>query len=827
MILSKCLPAIIFSLALQASSFSQAKENGKGKITGTVLDSETGKPVEFASIALFLKISSGQGRDSLITGVITSSNGNFKLEQIPFGQFRIEISFIGYKALQEDNIVISPGSREINLGRLSLIPNSELLREVEVVGEKRMVEMAIDKKVFNVDKNITSAGGSATDVLQNVPSVSVDIDGNISLRGSGNVTVLIDGRPSGLTGASRSAILQQIPASSIESIEVITNPSVKYDPDGMSGIINIILKKNQAGGANGSITAGIGTRDKYNASANLNYRNGKINAYASYSFRYNPHYGKGTMMRENFFTDSTWYLNQYSNSQRTPLSNMVKTGVDFFLNHNNTLGISAMYNRKNDLNEETIEYQNLDYLENLTGLSFRNIEEKDNADNLDITANYKHTFQKPKQNLTMDISHSSSMEVSDEKFSQQEYYTNYSPAPLNPELQNTFNDRKYQVTTIQSDYSHPFHEKSKFETGYKSIIRDLENEFIFENFNYSANDWLSDSLRNNHYIYREQVHAAYGTYANAFGKLSFQAGLRLEQAFTSSEQLLNNTVNKRDYFSFFPGGHFSYQLSKSNELQLSYSKRINRPSIGSLIAWMDYDDPLNIRLGNPDLKPEYIHSVELSHALQNEKHTLTSSVYYRQVVDMIQRFRTVDAATGVATIRFENYAGAINTGFEFVSRNELFKWWGITSNLNFYRSIINATNIESDLHNEGLSWSAKMTSNFNFPANLQVQLSGHYRAPAPVAIGTMNAMYGLDLGIKKDILKGKGSINLNISDIFNTRQFGIDIAQTGYQHHFTRKRETRIGTLNFTYKFGKSESRQKQKGKGDGENQQIRGEDLF
>lgn len=812
---------------MQTYSFSQVKEHGRGRITGTVVDSETGKPVEFASIALFLKAASDQGRDSLITGVITSASGNFKLEQIPFGQFRLEITFIGFKNSGTDSILISPGSREVNLGKLSLSPNSELLKEIEVVGEKRMIEMAIDKKVFNVDKNITSAGGSATDVLQNVPSVSVDIDGNISLRGSGNVTVLIDGRPSGLTGTSRTAILQQIPASSIESIEVITNPSVKYDPDGMSGIINIILKKNQASGANGSITAGISTRNKYNASANLNYRNGRVNTYANYSFRYNPHYGKGSMMRENFFTDSTWYLNQYSNAQSTPLSNMIKTGVDFFLNNNNTIGVSATYNRKNDLDRETIEYQNLNNQKNLTDLSFRNNEEKDIDGNLDITTNYKHSFQRPKQNLTIDLSHSSSTANSEEKFSQQEYYTDYSPAPLNPELQNTFSNRKYRVTTAQSDYSHPFNEKSKFEAGYKSIIRDLENEFLLENFDYPANDWLSDSLRNNHYIYQEQVHAAYGTYANAFGKLSFQAGLRMEQAFTSSKQLLNNNVNKRDYFSYFPGGHFSYQLSKSNELQLSYSKRINRPSIESLIAWMDYDDPMNIRLGNPDLKPEYIHSVELSHALQNEKHTLTSSVYYRQVMDMIQRFRMVDTATGVATIRFENYAGATNTGFEFVARNELFKWWNITSNLNFFKSKINASNIESDLHNEGFSWSGKITSNFNFPANLQVQLSGHYRAPTPVALGTMDAIYGLDFGIKKDVLKGKGSINLNVSDIFDTRQFGIDIVQPGYHHNFTRKRETRIGTLNFTYKFGKSENRQKQKGKGEGENQQIRGEDLF
>lgn len=792
-----------------------------GAITGTILDSETGKPVEFATIALF------NSSDSIITGAITSANGNFKLEQIPFGKFHLEITFIGYKTFRKDSILISPESPEVNLGKLYLSPNSELLKEVEITGEKRMIEMAIDKKVFNVEKNITSSGGSATDVLQNVPSVSVDIDGNVSLRGSGNVTVLIDGKPSGLTGSSRTAILQQIPASSIESIEVITNPSVKYDPDGMSGIINIILKKNQKKGANGSITAGTGTRKKYNASANLNYRNGKINAYANYSFRYNPLYGNGTMLRENFFTDSIWYLDQSSNSQGTPLANIVKTGADFFLNDNNTLGISTTLSRKNDLDEQSIEYRNLDNLKNLTDLSKREIEEIEVSDNLDVITNYKHSFQRPKQTLNVDFSYSTSLEKSEEKFSQQEFFTDYTPMPVNPALQNTLTDRKYRVATLQSDYVAPINEKSKIETGAKSIIRNIENDFLFENFNYPANDWQSDSLRNTHYIYREQVHAGYGTYSNGFGKFNFQVGLRLEQAYTLSEQLLNNTVNKRDYFSYFPGGHFSYELSKSNTMQLSYSKRINRPSVESLIAFTDYDDPLNIRMGNPDLKPEYIHSMELTYSLQKEKHTLTSSIYYRQIIDMIQRFRTVDTASGIAIIRFENYAGATNTGFELVARNEFFKWWNITSNLNLFKSVINASNIESDLHNEGFSWSAKMSSNFNFPASFQVQLSGNYRAPAPVAIGTMHAVYGLDFGVKKDVFKGKGSINLNVSDIFDTKQFGIDIVQPGYRHSFTRKRETRVGTLNFTYKFGKAESRQKQRGKGEGENQQIRGEDLF
>lgn len=801
--------------------FGQKPSGAKSSITGIVADDQTGKPVEFASISLF------DSTGSLLTGAITSSTGFFKLENIPPGITHLEIRFIGYKTFRKEGILVAGPNQEITIGKLKISENTELLKEVEVVGEKRMVEMAIDKKVFNVEKNITSAGGSATDVLQNVPSVSVDIDGNVSLRGSGNVTVLIDGRPSGLTGSSRSAILQQIPASSIENIEVITNPSVKYDPDGMSGIINIILKKNQKAGANGSISAGAGTREKYNAALNFNYRNGKINAYANYSFRHNPLYGRGTMERENFFTDSTWYLNQYSKSQGTPDNHMLKTGADFFLNDKNTIGFSATYNHKNHADEQTIEYQNFNSSKQLTDLSFRFTDEKNITDNLDVALNYKHSFAASKRSFTLDVLHSTSLDDSKENFRQQVYNIDYTPSVLSPSLQNTFNTRKFLVTTIQSDYIHPLTDKSKLETGVKSILRNIENNFTFENFDYAVNDWQNDPVRNNHYTYEEQVHAAYGTYANSVGKFKYQAGLRLEQAFTESKLVDKDSVNKRDYFSYFPGGHFSYHLTKSHELQISYSKRINRPSVESLIAFMDYDDPLNIRLGNPKLRPEYIHSVELGYAFQNDKHTITSSVYYRQIVDMIQRFRTVDASSGVATIRFVNYAGATNTGIELVARNELFKWWNITSNLNFFKSIINASNIESDLHNEGFSWSGKMTSNFNLPAGFQVQISGNYRAPTPVALGTMYAMYGVDVGMKKEILKGKGIINLNLSDIFDQRQFGINIVQPEYHHSFTRKRETRIAMLTFTYKFGKGESRQKQKSKSDGDNQQIRGEDLF
>lgn len=798
---------------------------GDGKITGIIADSETGKPIEFATASLF-KINPGNP-DSLITGAITSSSGKFRIEQVPHGKFRLDVTFIGYNVLHKDSIVISPSSLEVDLGKLTIAPNSELLKEVEVVGEKRMLEMAIDKKVFNVEKNIVSAGGSATDVLQNVPSVSVDIDGNISLRGSGNVTVLVDGKPSGLTGAGRAAVLQQIPASSIESVEVITNPSVKYDPDGMSGIINIVLKKNQKAGANGSISAGIGTGDKYNASGNLNFRNRKINVFVNYSFRDNPRYGNGTMLRQNFFTDSTWYLNQYANSLSTPVSHMVKTGIDFFANDKNTLGVSTTLNSERGLNEERVEYQNLDGMRYLTGLSFRDIDEEDASESADVSLYCKHIFNNPKQTISGELNYSGSIEKSEEKFSQQEYFTDYTPMPSNPNLQNTFTQRDYGIFTGLADYVQPMKEKARLETGVKSIVRNVENEFSSQSLDSGSLSWQNDSALDNHYFFQEQVHAGYGTYANAFGKFSFQVGLRLEQAYTFSKQRKAGTENKRDYFSYFPGGHFSWKSSKSSEFQVSYSKRINRPSVQSLIAFMDYDDPLNIRLGNPDLKPEYIHSVEISHAFQNERNTLTSSVYYRRVVDMIQRFRSVDSLTGGAIIRFENYAGSSNMGFEFVARNELFKWWALTSNLNLYRSVIDATNIDSDLHNEGFGWSGKMTSNFSFPKAFQLQVSGNYRAPAPVALGTMKAMYSVEFGVKKDIFKGKGNLNLNVGDIFDTRQFGIDIVQPGYRHSFTRKRESRIVTLNFTYKFGKSEGRQKQKGRGEGENQPFSGEEMF
>ena len=417
-----------------------------GKIKGTILDYKSKAPVEFATIALYKRKDS-----TLVTGTVASDKGLFALSEIGFGRYFMKINFIGYKQIIIDTIRIMPASNDVNLGTVLLHSNAEQLGEVEVSAEKAMVEINIDKKVFNVEKSIVSNGGSATDVLQQIPSVSVDIDGNVSLRGSANVTVLVDGRPSSITGSSRAAILQQIPASSIESIELITNPSAKYDPDGMSGIINIVMKKNKLNGFNGSVTVGVGTNTKYNAQANVSYRNSKMNVYANYGYRYGNRSGSGYSIRQNTFADTSYFVNSQQRQNRINESHNVKAGFDFYLNDKNTLGMFVMYNKSNNQYNQPWNYWEEDKNNVTSGTYLKQETGSEPSSSTDYNLNYRRTFKKPKEELNFDATFSSG--AADELTTlTNSYYTgkfdSLNKAPLQ---QSTLQKNTNSVNNIQLD----------------------------------------------------------------------------------------------------------------------------------------------------------------------------------------------------------------------------------------------------------------------------------------------------------------------------------------------------------------------------------------
>lgn len=777
-----------------------------GKIYGIVADSITRKPIDYATITLIrLKDS------SIVSGAVSSSKGDFLLENLPMGRYKLLVTMVGYKKKEIGPVMIFPNQTEFNAGTIYLSTSSRQIKEVEVTADKSVSLNTIDKRVFEVGKNLISTGGTATEVLQSVPGVTVDIDGNVSLRGNANVTVLIDGKPSTLSGSSRAAILQQLPAGSIERIEVITNPGAKYDADGMSGIINIITKKDKMKGFNLNASVGAGTHDKYNASLGLNYRTRKFNFYTNYNFRSEARYGWGHSERKNSYADTVYFSNNDSKSLNHSLSHVGKAGMDWYINSQNTLGVSAMVNVRQEKGQNNINYFFLDGAEVPYFKTYRQNTSTDSNVSVDATLDYKHIFKDPKKELTASATYSTSARNSDAG------YVNYNRNISTNELTNVFLDQKnvsgtqFNVLLFQADYSNPIGESQKFETGIKSTNRFNTTLYDASTRNLVSHQYENDTLLTRHYSTSEQIHAAYFQYTGKWKEFTYQAGLRGELAVISGKSLLSPETFHFSYPGFYPSGLVKYTYRKSNDFQVSYSRRVNRPEARSLLPFTEYEDLLNVRVGNPALKPENINSFEASYYKTLAKHTLGASVYYRHTVNMITRMRTLDTATGVTTMMNRNFSSSDNTGIELITKSTLFKMLQFTTNINLYQNTVNGSNVDATLQSSAFNWNARGMLSGRVSKAFTFQFSGFYMAPTRQPQGTFQGMSGIDGGCKYEFWKGNASVTANVSDILNSRHFEMTNFGYGFTSDNYRKRETRIGMITFNYRFGSNNENQRSK----------------
>ena len=557
---------------------------GAYKISGQVVDG-SGKGVEYATVSILR-----QQDSALVGGVLAGADGKFVVDKIPAGAFKVRITFLGYGTALQENVTLSADVSEARLGKILLSEQSKKLAEVEVTAERPVFQLGIDRKIFDVSRSNLNPGGTASDVLGNVPTVTVDVDGNVSMRNNENVTIYIDGRPSGITGANRAAILRQIPASAIDRIELITSPSARYDAEGVSGIINIILKKNRLEGFNGSVQGSVGTRDKYNGSANIAYRNSHVNAYLNYTYRFNRRYGYGTSDRYSFLTDSLTYLSdslqkaltlrtQTASTQRNYESgHLIKVGSDFFLGRDNTIGASGTYSP--NLNSE-YELANYAY-HNGAGTetrpsSARYSQTAGKATNYEATLTHIKKFDSKGHELSSQANYA---DFSSSSLGQYQQFgsiaADASQAFLNQPLQQNNTTNSTRTLTLQTDYVHPFANGIKFELGGKSSTRR-----ILTDYQYLATDSEGvlqevPSVRNT-FEYREQIFAAYGIFGCQLERFGYQAGIRAEQSTISSKLLTTAESFPQDYLNFFPSINASYKLSQAHELQASYSRRIIGP----------------------------------------------------------------------------------------------------------------------------------------------------------------------------------------------------------------------------------------------------------
>jgi outer membrane receptor protein involved in Fe transport len=752
------------------------------KITGSVVNKKTGEPVDYATVAVFRA-----GEQKPISGAIANKQGMFVVDKLPPGRYRVRVTFLSFTTKFIDSVLVTPRAPEKNIGTVQLEPNITTYKDVEVTGEREAVQYAVDKKIYNVEKDLTTTGGTAVDVLQNVPSITVDVDRNISLRGSSNVTVLIDGRPSTLT-------LEQIPADNIERIEVITNPSAKYDPDGTAGIINILLKKNQQAGYNGTVAVNIGTRDKYTASANLNFRNEAINIFLNYTFQDQRFFLRGNSWQQNTL-DTLFFVQQTNDGFRKNIGHIARGGFDYFLDDNNTITFALNYGNRTGTGDNFINYNFLNAQQTPRSSQTRDNISTNTGWNTEANLSYRRTFASPQQLFTADIRYSYGYAM--ETLAAAQTYSDGTPTAF----QSTRNPVPTAILTVQTDYEHPLWQGAKLEAGAKTIIRRIDNDFYSESTKGQPVEYKPDANLSNHFIYDEQVYSIYGVLTGGIDALGYTAGLRAEQTFFVSNQLATAQRVPGSYFNLFPSLGLKYKLPEEQEIGLNYSRRINRPSADALNPFPSYTDPFNLQVGNPVLMPEYISSVEVSYLkFFGTTLTINPSLYYRFTDNVISRFREVNS-DGVTVTTSRNFAQSNALGAELIAQYEPFKWWRINGTMNYFWNRINASNIQAGLTNESFGGNARILSNFRLPEDIDLQIAYNYFLPTVLAQGTLKPIQAFDVAVKKDFFDNKLTVTLRASDLFDTRQFGINTQGVGFVQDFTRKRESQIVFLGLSYRF--------------------------
>ena len=774
-----------------------------GKVSGRLVSAQNGKttPVPFASIGIF------RTRDSSsVGGGLTDEQGFFSIPNLAAGQYYALIQSVGFAPKTLPKLTITADKSTVDVGSIMIRQAARQLAEVTVQGERPAYEYSLDRKIINADQLPIAQGGSAIDILQNVPSVTVDVDGTLSLRGSGNVIVLIDGKPSGLTGLDRQAVLDQIPASNIERVEVITNPSSKFDADGGAGIINIVLKKEQAKGFNGTVQLNVGTRDKYNGSINANARFKKVNVFGSYNFRADRRFQYRISDRQNLFTDSVSYLLQRNDAIRRRVNNNLRLGFDYTLSAHDNITVSALYRPGYSYDSEAETFNTLNSSRTSLGQTYRTNEERELQRGLDYKAGYQRTFTKEGRKLSADATLSTNTGTENQDF------TNTTTLPPNL-LNSTFlignqrasNSRNNRVAVLQTDFVEPLKEKQKLEAGLKYTYRRLGADYVFENL--EGGNWLLNTAISNNFIYNERTSAAYANFGNELKKFSYQVGLRTEYTSINTDQRTTGQQTTRQYIYLFPSAFLNYNLSQDQKAQFNYTRRINRPSVRSLNPFIDLQDPLNIRYGNPFLNPELVHSFELSHLWTGKSTSLTSSLFFRQTNNEITRYRTL-RADGITEQTSLNLNRSQNYGLEVVVDQDITQWWKVNGTATFFQRTIQASaDIPGILTRTNRSWTGRVTSNFRPRRGTSIQVAVNYRSPFIVAQGTINSFFNVNIGVKQDVLNGRGTINLRVSDIFNTLQFQMDSFGPNFQSTTLGKRESRIGFIGFSYRL----SRQKPK----------------
>ena len=803
-------PFSVFLLFLLGFGPSLSAQNTIS-VTGKVLSYEQNSALEYVSVKLFKLPDS-----TFQKGVFTNADGRFSISTNP-GKYYLQLSLAFYENQTTEAFELKPGQTNFHQGTLRMQqPKTQEVKDVVVRGQKDVMEAGIDKKIYNVAEDLNVNGGTANDILNRLPSVEVDQDGGVLLRGQGSVTILIDGRPSSMSGGNGKTLLDALPANSIERVEIVTNPSAKYDPDGTSGIINIVLKKNKLLGFNGMVSTNLASGDLKGGnvgegSVSLSYRNGNVNVFGTYNARYLEGYRNNYNDIRQELNSGVFILDQNRTGTDLDAGQTFRMGTDINLNPRNTIGFVATGSlTRRDRSGELWNAQ-LNESGTITNLWSRSSYDPTDRQNLDLNLNYKHDFKEERGNLILDVNQSLGSEDIEGYYVNTYYNPDTSLSSLPILDQRLFNTDKNNITTAQADLTYLFPKLGlRTEAGLKAILRDQLVDTYSETFDNTLNAYQEDTLANFLYGYKEQIYSIYGVAGKQIKRFKMQAGLRAEKAY-QIPNLISDTIRiVNEYFNFFPSAHLRYELKPKSELSLSYSRRIKRASANELNPFTNYSDPFNLQRGNPYLSPEYIHSFDLAYSLEKKKLTVSSALFFRQSNGVISRFKEF-YPDNTSAVSYMNIAQTKALGAELVlmfkPSPSLRSTVSYNGNYTWYK-----TNMAEFPDRQGFNHNVKWNTSYEFwKKTATLQLSVNYNGPRVTVQGIAQRKGPIDLAFEKKLVNGNWSLGARVTDIFDRQGFYFEVDRPGVHQVGEFKWLTRRVYVSASYKFGKLEISNKAK----------------
>lgn len=789
--ISKLMAVIIFltATAINLNANKALIETAATSISGKVIDQETKMPVEYASIAIY------SAKDStLVTGTITDIDGNFKITGLNPGEYYIQVNFVGFEKKETEKISISSRRLTVNVGEIGLKPASLELEGVIVAAERSRVEYKIDKRVINVDKDLTAKGGTAATALENTPSVQVDPQGNVTLRGSSDFIVLIDGKPSVLKGSDA---LKQIPAAAVKQIEVITNPSAKYESDGQAGIINVIMQKDKMLGLNGNVSLAYGNTHKRTGNVLLNYRVKKVNFFGGVDLSDNNFESSLDMNNRTMLNNDTIKFLQSGLQFNQNYNLSFKGGVDIDINDKNSMSFSGnvgnqSYDRgvNSDIHNWNISYSTDNYS---TSRNLNDVSGFVTGANADFT----HKF---KENHNISISGTFFSWDGSDKNSLNHMFTddNFVETTIASKLKYQKDDYNFNYR-VNLDYKQPI-KQGTLEAGAQFRYEDRDEDYFFQNYDVNTDNWSINTDYTYNLQYRNSIYSGYATYSNKIWDIGYQVGARTE--YFDREIKNSNSTEPIVYskFMLYPSVHLSKEINKKHQLQLSYSRRINRPMPFLLNDIPQYVDPNNIFMGSPYMKPEFTDAYEFNYRVVLSKVTISAQSYYRNTTNVFTPIRTM-RNDGIMIHQLTNANQQVAFGEEIGLDFKIAKWWQLSTGANIYHFKLNTLVNSTENEKETNTWDARVVSNFNLKWGTRIQAVGYYRAASVDANGDVSGFYVANLAVNQPIMKGKGSIGVSVRNIFDSVKLNINFDSPTFDNNYTVRGEGPVVMLNFSYRF--------------------------